>query len=428
MPGQPNGPIVLDEIWSPAQWNAAWASVTTDIAAAIAPLATTSALGAETTARMAADALLATITSLATETAARIAADALLAPLTSPTFLGNPTAPTATPGDNDTSIASTAFVTAAIAASVASTPGLTNIGRNKLHNPLFGIAQRGAGAFIANGYSLDRWLLSATTDTQSVTQATLADADRTAIGDEEAEFALQNVFTSAGSAGSFNLVSQRIVTVRRLSSKTVVVSFWAKAASGTPNLGVSIDQNFGSGGSTAVNGSGTAVAISTTWTRYTVTIAIPSESGKTVGAGSYTALNFWYSSGTTNATRSGSVGVQSGTIAIWGAQLEIGTSVTPLEKLDPEKRLADCFAYYYSGSAQLQGTGSTGTPVGVTVGLPAWMRAAPTVVATSNAGSSNVGSTAAAAATALNQVYVSGTVSATGNYTLIQAFTASADL
>lgn len=40
------------------------------------------------------------------------------APLASPALTGNPTAPTASPGDNDTSIATTAFVTAAVAAAV----------------------------------------------------------------------------------------------------------------------------------------------------------------------------------------------------------------------------------------------------------------------------------------------------------------------
>ena len=40
---------------------------------------------------------------------------ALKAPLASPAFTGNPTAPTPTAGDNDTSIATTAFVTAAVA-------------------------------------------------------------------------------------------------------------------------------------------------------------------------------------------------------------------------------------------------------------------------------------------------------------------------
>lgn len=41
---------------------------------------------------------------------------ALLATLVSPAFTGNPTAPTPTAGDNDTSIATTAFVTAAVTA------------------------------------------------------------------------------------------------------------------------------------------------------------------------------------------------------------------------------------------------------------------------------------------------------------------------
>ena len=41
-------------------------------------------------------------------------ADTLKAPLASPVFTGNPTAPTPSPGDNDTSLATTAFVTTAI--------------------------------------------------------------------------------------------------------------------------------------------------------------------------------------------------------------------------------------------------------------------------------------------------------------------------
>ena len=56
----------------------------------------------------------------ADETAARTAI--LAAPLASPAFTGNPTAPTPTLGDNDTSIATTAFVAAAIAALVNSSP------------------------------------------------------------------------------------------------------------------------------------------------------------------------------------------------------------------------------------------------------------------------------------------------------------------
>jgi hypothetical protein len=48
--------------------------------------------------------------------------DTSRAPLASPAFTGNPTAPTASPGDNDTSIATTAFVQAAVTASGGVTP------------------------------------------------------------------------------------------------------------------------------------------------------------------------------------------------------------------------------------------------------------------------------------------------------------------
>jgi hypothetical protein len=54
------------------------------------------------------------------------------APIASPTFTGNPQAPTPTPGDNDTSVATTAFVTGGIATAVAplaptSSPTLTGV-------------------------------------------------------------------------------------------------------------------------------------------------------------------------------------------------------------------------------------------------------------------------------------------------------------
>jgi hypothetical protein len=48
-----------------------------------------------------------------------VAALALLAPLASPTFTGDPKAPTASPGDADTTIATTAFVAAATRTLVA---------------------------------------------------------------------------------------------------------------------------------------------------------------------------------------------------------------------------------------------------------------------------------------------------------------------
>src|SRR4029077_21032044 len=48
------------------------------------------------------------------------------APLASPTFTGDPKAPTPTAGDNDTSIATTAFVAAAVTAAGGAAPSNTN--------------------------------------------------------------------------------------------------------------------------------------------------------------------------------------------------------------------------------------------------------------------------------------------------------------
>jgi hypothetical protein len=80
-----------------------------------ADIASTIARDSEVTAAVAAEAT-ARDAAIAVETSRAEAAEALLAPLASPTFTGNPAAPTPSPGDNDTSIATTAFTTAAVAA------------------------------------------------------------------------------------------------------------------------------------------------------------------------------------------------------------------------------------------------------------------------------------------------------------------------
>ena len=360
-------------------------------------------------------------TLMVTETAAQILS---YAPLASPGLTGTPTAPTAAATDDSTTLATTAYVTNAIS------PALGDIGRNKLHNPLFNIAQRGTGAFTTVVYTLDRWALSLTGDSDSVTQAALADADRTAIGDEEAEFALQNVFTGAAGSGNFSVVIQRIEDVKRLSNKTVTVSFWAKAASGAPKLGVALDQAFGSGGSAAVQGTGQAVTLSTSWTRFTLQFTLGSASGKTIGAGSFTGLDFWYSAGSTFNTRTGSIGTQGPfTVSLWGVQLEIGSVATQLEKPDPRYDLSNCQRFYTIGAVLAASTGSTGSTLFAQSAYPVTMRASPTVVGTNNS-SSNVTSPNAVNSSAYptGVVVGTGTCTASGAYQLNVTYTASADL
>ena len=290
------------------------------------------------------------------------------APFASPAFTGIPTAPTPSATTNSTRIATTAFVA----------PSYNDVGSNKLHNALFNIAQR-TGPFTTSGYTLDRWAASLATDTVSITQATLADADRAAIGDEEAQFALQNVFT--GNSGSaYNAIYQRIENVRRLSNKAVTVSLWAKALT-TCYLGVSVDQNLGAGGSPAnIFGNGVAILLSTTWTRYSTTFSFGSLSGLTVGTGGDTSsqLNFWFSAGANNAARAGGIPVQSNTIQLWGVQLEISSFASPLEKLDPRYDLYNCQRFFQYHTAVLI-SGYSGGNLNTDFAYPVTMRAVPTV-------------------------------------------------
>lgn len=114
------------------------------IAPADLPIATASALGAVSVgsglAVTAGGVLSAKVTTVAGRTGAVVLAVADVsgaAPLASPVFTGNPTAPTPTAGDNDTSIATTAFVTTALANAGMSAGGASFTGSVKVKQSLF---------------------------------------------------------------------------------------------------------------------------------------------------------------------------------------------------------------------------------------------------------------------------------------------------
>ncbi|MFM7855584.1 MAG: hypothetical protein ACKO96_27575, partial [Flammeovirgaceae bacterium] len=101
--------------------------------------------------------------------------------------------------------------------------------------------------------------------------------------------------------------------------QTVTFSFWAKASTGTPKVGTCFVQNFGSGGSAAVITKSGDVTISSSWARYSVTVAIPSVSGKTIGTSSY-LRTFLFTSAGSGLSSYTDIGLQNVTIQIWGVQ------------------------------------------------------------------------------------------------------------
>ena len=306
-----------------------------------------------------------------------------------------------------------------------------NVGRNLIHNPLFNVAQRGAGPFTAAGvYMLDRWANYIASDAASFVQFAVNDTDRAQIGDEAATWFLTNSFTGNAAATAANQVFQRIEGVRRLAGKTVTVSFYAKASAAL-KLGVSLDQSFGTGGSPSASlmGNGQTVQLSVAWQRISLSVALASAAGKTLGSNGddSTTLNFWYSAGSSFNARSGSLGVQSGSIAIWGVQLEVGSVATPLEKLDPADDLRHCQRFYQTGTVGMVSNGTAGFSFGYTGQLQVLPRVTPTY-AVSGGNLVNCSSPLIApfGSSSSYQAIVTATTTATVNFYF--NFSASADL
>jgi hypothetical protein len=301
-------------------------------------------------------------------------------------------------------------------------------GRNKFANPLFRVNQRSTGPWTASGYTADQWALVTSLDTVSVSVVALSDVTRAPIGDDEAGVGLQATITGNSNGVASTLICHRVEDLRRLAGKTVVVSFYA-FASAAMKVGVSIDQNFGSGGSpsAAVQQNGTSVTIGTTFARYQVALTVPTWVGKTLGTNNnhYTQINLWLSSGTANATRSGNVGVQSGVFMFWGMQAEVGTVATPLEKPEPSLDLGACQRFFQLGQISIQVPGTAGQTLGMSSSPCVQMRAAPTLVLTTNA-STNVGTPTLTANQSI--FFASAVISATASATLNVSFQASSEL
>ena len=238
-------------------------------------------------------------------------------------------------------------------------------GKNKIINGDFGIWQRGVGPFTAAGvFGPDRFRQTfvGTAAALSTSQQTFTPGTAPVSGYEGTFFARYAVTAGSDTSGSYVIAIQSIEDVRQFAGQTITVSFWAKAASGTPGIGMDVYQDFGSGGSATPATTGQKVTISTSWTRYSLTFTVPSISGKTIGTSSSFVVRFWFSAGSTLNANSGSLGTQSGTFDIWGVQAEAASSASPFQTATGTKQgeLAACQRYYYRNTP-----GATGRRFGV---------------------------------------------------------------
>jgi hypothetical protein len=266
--------------------------------------------------------------------------------------------------------------------------GYGQAGKNKIINGDFSINQRSFTSGTATGvFAFDRFAQNNVDGTCTASAQTFTPGAAPVAGYEAANY-FRFVTTGQTATSALAILTQRIEDVRTLAGQPVTVSFWAQSGSGTPSIAIELDQQFGSGGSTRVTNFVGKTAISTSWTRYSATITLPSMSGKTIGTGSYLGLGLWVSAGSDFNSRTGSLGIQTNTFNIWGVQVEYGSKATPFQTASggsPQAELAMCQRYYFRASFTSTGRFGVGfansvTEAFVTNQFPVEMRIPPTAL------------------------------------------------
>jgi hypothetical protein len=256
---------------------------------------------------------------------------------------------------------------------------------NAIINGAFEINQRGFTTGTANGqFVADRFpqlVLSASGFTSSLVAN---------VGGAGLPENIPNLVTMAGTlsdaANGAIVMSHRVENVTTLAGQNAVLSFYAKgSAAGT--IGVRVAQSFGSGGSSSVSVLQTTQAITTDFVRYEFTFAMPSISGKTLGAGHNIFIAIDKNMGTA-IIGGGYAPVFTGTLSITGLQLEAGSTATAFRRNanSLQGELAACQRYYYrvggEGTFTLMGTGQADatTTAHIVVPFKTSMRVAPTSI------------------------------------------------
>jgi hypothetical protein len=267
-------------------------------------------------------------------------------------------------------------------------------GKNKIINGDFGIWQRGTSITAGPAYTCDRWIMAQDTGTPtySVSQQSFTAGTAPVAGYEGTFFARFGV-TAASTATTFTFL-QKIEDVRQFAGQTITVSLYAKSDA-SRTLTVAAKQNFGSGGSTTVSTTVGTASVTTSWARYSVSVAIPSISGKTIGAGSNLEIALSYPAAVM-------------TNDFWGVQVEAGSVATPFTTASGSigGELALCQRYYYRQTSASNYTYFGGgfavstTQAKWLVKLPVTMRTSPSFSIT-NQTNLNIGAVASQSVTTI---------------------------
>jgi hypothetical protein len=138
---------------------------------------------------------------------------------------------------------------------------------------------------------------------------------------------------SGGGGNELFAYTYAIEDVRTAAGQNITISVYLRGgASGT--VAMNIFQNFGSGGSATVFGTGQNISLTTSWQLFKLTFAVPSISGKTIGTGAYLGIRLFKVAGATRASAQGISGAMTfaDELDIANFQAERGSIATPFEK------------------------------------------------------------------------------------------------
>lgn len=197
--------------------------------------------------------------------------------------------------------------------------------RNEFINPGCWLNQRGGNPYAITAgdgsvYTLDQWLANAGGPGGSINVTAVSLVQGTAGNPDASTNALQMQQVIAATS-SQPYIAQRVARLNMFSGRTVTVSWYARATSGSPQaITPEVRQVFGTGGSADVSILGNPQAIDGDWARYEASFDVPSDTGKVYGSGGVCLEVRFYTPLSSTPT-----------IQFTQMQLEIGSSATPIE-------------------------------------------------------------------------------------------------
>ena len=236
--------------------------------------------------------------------------------------------------------------------------------RNKIINGRFDLWQRGPGTFDAvaipaNGrYTADRWVFGGQDGggvrTSAIDQGVFVLGQTDVPGAPKRFMEYQNFSAGVLNGSENSVLIQRIEDARTFNGQSVTVSFWAKTDVVTPlqdKITVHFRQFFGSGGGSPANVlNGQEITLTTAWTYYTLTFALPNISGETLGSAGDDSLRLRF----VTQAGAGAAAAQNlpgpvnfvDVLSLANVQIEEGTAATAFEIRELETETALCQRYY----------------------------------------------------------------------------------